>query len=174
MAGLCEGGNEPPGSLKAKQPPEISQRVYMYSNYKSAYTAKVLIGIAPCGMVTFISKCYGGRASDSFITNDCGILKLIEPGDQIMADKGFPGIKTVLEESNAILVMPPFMNEGHLTPDQVDDTYNIASVRIHVERCIQRLMKDHDRHAAAGLTSTCRSRGGRSSNQNGGIVWLAR
>ncbi|XP_069688224.1 uncharacterized protein [Periplaneta americana] len=125
--------------IKTEQPPEISQRVYMYSNYKSAYTAKVLIGIAPCGMVTFISKCYGGRASDSFITNDCGILKLIEPGDQIMADKVFPGIKTVLEESNAILVMPPFMNEGHLTPDQVDDTYNIASVRIHVERCIQRV-----------------------------------
>ncbi|KAJ4445887.1 hypothetical protein ANN_12573 [Periplaneta americana] len=27
---------------------------------------------------------------------------------------------------------------------------------------------------AAGLTATCRSRGGRSSNQNGDIVWLAR
>ncbi|KAJ4451543.1 hypothetical protein ANN_03009 [Periplaneta americana] len=35
-------------------------------------------------------------------------------------------------------------------------------------------MKGSNQQPAAGLTFTCRSRGGRSSNQDGGIMWLAR
>lgn len=125
--------------IKTEQPPSVNQRVLMYSNYKSAYTCKFLIAIAPNGMITFVSKAYGGRSSDSFITNDSGFLNLLEPGDEIMADKGFPGIKTAVGENNSILVMPPFMHNGMLTQDEIINTYQIASVRIHVERSIQRV-----------------------------------
>ncbi|KAF0726340.1 Uncharacterized protein FWK35_00020803, partial [Aphis craccivora] len=66
--------------IKTEQPPKVNQRVFMYSNYKSTYTCKFLIVIAPNGMITFfISKPYGGRSSDSFITNDSGFLNLLEP-----------------------------------------------------------------------------------------------
>ncbi|KAK9891757.1 hypothetical protein WA026_016555 [Henosepilachna vigintioctopunctata] len=34
---------------------------------------------------------------------------------------------------------PPFLHDGHLTEDEIVNTYNIASVRIHVERCIARI-----------------------------------
>jgi len=47
-------------------------------------------------MISFLSKCYGGRTSDSFITYDSGFLEKLEPGDEVLADKGFPGIKTKL------------------------------------------------------------------------------
>lgn len=125
--------------IKTEQPPNVNQCVFMYSNYKSAYTCKFLIVIAPNGMITFLSKAYGGRSSDSFITNDSGFLNLLEPGDEIMADKGFPGIKTAVGENNSVLVMPPFMHNGTLTQDEIINTYQIASVRIHVERSIQRV-----------------------------------
>jgi len=125
--------------VKTETPNDNEKCIYMYSSYKSAYTIKFLVGIAPSGLITFVSSCYGGRASDSFITNDCGILKLIEPGDLVLADKGFPGIKTSLSEKNCILVVPPFLHEGHLTKDEVGETYKIASLRIHVERSIQRI-----------------------------------
>ncbi|XP_050059744.1 uncharacterized protein LOC114122615 [Aphis gossypii] len=125
--------------IKTEQSPHVDQRAFMYSLYKSAYTCKFLVGIAPCGMITFVSKAYGGRASDSFITNDSGLLNLLEPGDQVMADKGFPGIKTSMDEKNSILVMPPFMHNGVFTEDEIIQTYNIASVRIHIERSIQRI-----------------------------------
>jgi len=48
--------------------------------------------------------------ASSVINNDSGLLNLLEPGDQVMADKGFPGIKTSVNEKNSILVMPPFMH----------------------------------------------------------------
>ncbi|CAI6359155.1 unnamed protein product [Macrosiphum euphorbiae] len=74
---------------------------------------------------------YGGRSSDSFITNDSGFLSILEPGDQILADKGFPGIKTNCENNNTILVMPPILHNGRLTEQEVLVTYSIANIRIH-------------------------------------------
>lgn len=119
-------------------PPEVNQRVLMYSEYKHHHTAKFMVGCTPSGFISFISKCYGGRVGDCFITNDCGLIDLIEPGDVVLADKGFPQIKTQVENKNAVFVMPPFGHKYQFTPEEVDKTYNIASVRIHIERVNQR------------------------------------
>lgn len=125
--------------IKVQQPPTIEQRVYMYSHYEGCYTVKFLTAITLIGAVSFVSKCYGGRSSDTFITNDCGILFNLEPGDQVLSDKGFPGIKTNIENQNAILVMPPILHNGRFTEEEVLETQSIASVRIHVERFFARL-----------------------------------
>jgi len=53
----------------------------------------VLVAITPSGFISFVSKCYGGRSSDTFITNDCGFLSKLQLNNEVMADKGFPGIK---------------------------------------------------------------------------------
>lgn len=80
----------------------------------------------------------GGRAGDCFITNDSGLIDLIEPGD-VLVDKGFPQIETNVQENNAIFVMPPFCNKEQLRSEEVKETYNIASVGIHIERVNQRI-----------------------------------
>lgn len=125
--------------IKTEQPNTVEQRVYMYSRYKSCYTIKILVAITPNGMISFVSKCYGGRTSDSFITNDSGFLSKLELGDIVLADKGFPGIKTSCENSNCILVMPPILHHGRFTEDEVMETHTVASVRIHIERVFSRL-----------------------------------
>lgn len=125
--------------VKVENPPTLQQRVLMYSNYKSAETIKFLVACTPYGLISFVSDCYGGRASDAFITNDCGILDKLEAKDEVMADKGFPTIKTDVENRNAIFVMPPFAYNAQFTVEEMNTTYEIASVRIHIERCIQRL-----------------------------------
>lgn len=111
----------------------------MYSNYKGTYTAKFLIGIAPNGVITFMSRAYGGRATDAFITVDSGLFSLLEPEYVVLADKGFPGVRIDAAEANAILVMPPFSSGGNFTAEEMAETYKVASVRIHVERMIQRV-----------------------------------
>ncbi|XP_049524298.1 uncharacterized protein LOC119452548 [Dermacentor silvarum] len=118
----------------------IQQQRLLYSHYKGGYTLKFLVAITPCGAVCFRSKSYGGRFSDAFITVDSGFLNLVQPGDVVMADKGFPGIRAGLEGTQAVLVMPPFLQGGgQFSESDVHETYKIAQVRIHVERAIQRI-----------------------------------
>ena len=70
-------------------PSSLRSQSVTYSSYKHHNTAKALIGISPSGAVSFVSDLYAGRSSDKQITNDCGVLDLLEAGDSVMADKGF-------------------------------------------------------------------------------------
>jgi len=125
--------------INTEVPSQVKQGILMYSEYKHHHTVKFLVGCTPNGFVSFVSKCYGGRAGDCFITNDCGIINLIEPGDVVLADKGFPTIRTQIKDKNAVFVMPPFLHNPQFSAEEVEETYNIASVRIHIERIMQRI-----------------------------------
>jgi len=87
----------------------------------------------------FVSKAYGGRASDNFITKSSGFLEYLLPGDEVMADRGF----TIGEELCARQVklnIPAFMKgRTQLSAQETIASRRIASVRIHVERAINRL-----------------------------------
>jgi len=58
-----------------------------WSDYKSHNTFKFLIGISPTGFITFLSDCYGGRASDKFICADSEFYDCLEAYDEVMADR---------------------------------------------------------------------------------------
>ncbi|OXU16250.1 hypothetical protein TSAR_010167 [Trichomalopsis sarcophagae] len=128
--------------FKIEVPSTVDNRVFTYSHYKKGFTAKVLIGITPGGFISFRSKVAGGRKSDSQITIESGLIDLLENGDTVLADKGFPEIKKVIDEKGkeVILVMPPFLHKNEdFTKQETEQTYSIAKVRIHVERIMQRL-----------------------------------
>ena len=57
--------------------------------------------------MSFILKCYGGCASDRFITEDCHILHKLQYVDSLMADKGF-NISDLLISKRSQLIIPPF------------------------------------------------------------------
>lgn len=70
-------------------PFSLKARAQTYSSYKSHNTAKVLVAIAPSGYIMFISHSYAKRASDNFITKTSGVLNVLSPGDEVMADRGY-------------------------------------------------------------------------------------
>ena len=53
-----------------ERPYSYQARAQTYSNYKKHNTVKFLIGISPCGVISisYLSKCWGGRATDKCIT----------------------------------------------------------------------------------------------------------
>lgn len=69
------------------QRPKKKNRGETYSHYKSYNTVEYLVGISPQGQIMFISKVFGGRASDKFIVEKSGFLNYLLPGDKILADR---------------------------------------------------------------------------------------
>ncbi|XP_068713323.1 uncharacterized protein [Montipora foliosa] len=131
------------------RPTNLLARPQTFSSYKHHNTIKVLIGITPQGTISFISRAWGGRTSDKYLTENCGLLDKLMPGDMIMADRGF----TIAESvglKQAKLVIPAFTKgKTQLDPVDVEKTRGIASIRIHVERVIGLL-----RHKYTILQST--------------------
>ena len=96
----------------AETPIEICEclkcRVLTYSQYKKRHTVKYCVGVTPSGLITFISKSFGGRASDKLIVNYSGILDRLEFNDIVMVDKGFNIENECLEVSAALLSLSFF------------------------------------------------------------------
>ena len=125
------------------RPSNLMARAQTYSNYKSHNTVKILVGITPQGSISFVSNAWGGRTSDKYLTDNCGILKKLLPGDLVMADRGFT-IQESLMLHKAELAIPAFTKgKDQLDPVDVEQTRGIANVRIHVERVIGLLRRKY-------------------------------
>ena len=61
-----------------ERPSDLMARAQTFSNYKHHNTVKFLIAITPQGVISFVSKGWGGRVSDKHLTENCGIL---QPGE---------------------------------------------------------------------------------------------
>ena len=66
-------------------------RAQCFSTYKKHCTVKVFISCTPLVAINFVSKCWGGRASDVQIVRESNFTssKYHYPGDEILADRGF-------------------------------------------------------------------------------------
>ena len=120
-------------------PSSLDVATQCWSQYKHHTTIKFLVGITPNGAVSYLSHCYGGRASDKFIIGDSKFLSMLRPGDQVMADRGFK-IQEELAFYQCSLAIPPSKhNDLQMTSAAVRETSKIANVRIYVEQAIKRM-----------------------------------
>ena len=70
--------------------PNILQlNLELFSSYKDHVTLKGLVGIAPSGAITFVSRLYTGSISDREIVESGFLSQQYDDNDSIMADKGF-------------------------------------------------------------------------------------
>ena len=129
--------------VRCQMPSSLHLNGELFSNYKHHTTLKGLIGISPGGAITFISQLYTGSISDREIVVRSGLLDLpFQEKDSIMADKGFT-IQDLLP-LGVSLNIPPFLGSSAQMPAQdVVHTQEIASLRIHVERAINKIKNFH-------------------------------
>lgn len=119
-----------------ERPSNLLARSCTWSSYKHHNTIKFLIGITPQGVVSYISDAWGGRVSDKYLTEHCGVLQNLLPGDIVLADRGF-NISDSVGIQQAKLHIPAFTKgKDQLLALEVEETRTIANVRIHVERVI--------------------------------------
>ena len=110
-----------------------------YSSYKHTNTFKCLIAVSPNGSACFVSDLYEGDIGDVELFQNCGILKHINPGDIILADRGFT-VQELLNPLRAHLKIPAFLKgRKNLSAREKLETRKIAKARIHVERFNERL-----------------------------------
>ncbi|KAJ8666269.1 hypothetical protein QAD02_007931 [Eretmocerus hayati] len=80
-----------------------------FSQYKNRNTMKAGLIMTPGGLISYHAPAYGGSTSDRQLIERCDFLRKCQPGDVIMADKGF----------NVQDLFAP---------------YSLAKHRIHIER----------------------------------------
>ena len=115
-----------------------------YSSYKSKQTAKLLVGTTPGGAICFVSDAFPGRTTDVDVVRNSDLVgKMVEgglgnQGCSLMADRGFNPMSPLLLRKGILFVAPPFKRkkEPQFTAEDMDSTYEVANLRIHVERAI--------------------------------------
>ncbi|XP_077507920.1 uncharacterized protein LOC144119066 [Amblyomma americanum] len=129
--------------IKCQAASSLALQSATFSLYKSANTFKGLIGISPNGTVTFVSNLFPGSISDKECVSKSGFLAFpFNDGDDVMADKGFK-IEDMLKTINVALNNPPFLRRGQFSEEEIKETEEIASLRIHVQRRIQHIKSFH-------------------------------
>ena len=76
--------------------------------------------------------------SDKEIVKKSGFLEHLNPGDVVMADKGF-NIQDLLALYQTRLIAPPLMKKGNISSKSSTATRKIAKPRVHVQRLIRKL-----------------------------------
>ena len=119
-----------------ERPSSLIARAMTWSNYKHHNTVKFLIGVTPQDVISFISKAWGGRVSDKYLTENSGLLRRLLPGDIVLTDRGFD-IADSVGFYQARLHIPAFTRgKKQLSAKEVEETRKIANVKIHEERVI--------------------------------------
>ena len=111
-----------------ERPKPLDCQAATWSDYKHHHTIKFLVGISPSVFITFLSSCYGGRASDKFITKDSGFYDLLERDDVVMADRGFHIQEGLLLTFCNLQVPPGAQTKTHMTKKEVQKTKEIANL----------------------------------------------
>lgn len=126
--------------LFAETPSALSAHKQFYSAYKHHSTVKFLVGMNAGGAITYISKMYGGRSSDKFITNESeDLLDSLHGGEKVMVDRGFtissdlpPGVE---------LLIPSFKHKDktQFSKEELRKNKKISEARVHIERAMRRI-----------------------------------
>ncbi|XP_068671617.1 uncharacterized protein [Montipora foliosa] len=124
--------------VRCQMPCSLQLNGELFSRYKNHTTF-----ISPGGAITFTSQLYTGSMSDREIVRRNGFLDVpFDDNDSVMADKGFT-IQDLLPLGIS-LNLPPFLGGSSQMPaEDVAKTQEIASLRIHIERAINKIKNFH-------------------------------
>ena len=129
--------------IRAESPSSLDMQSVCYSSYKGTTTMKGLVGLSPIGALGFLSELYTGSISDKELTKMSNVIDYLHHGDDVMADKGFD-IQDDFAAKGVTVNIPSFLKgKTQFSEEEMAHNKKVASLRIHVERCIERMKNWH-------------------------------
>lgn len=120
--------------IKRPRLPRAQQSTF--STYKNRNTMKVLVGATPAGLISYVSPAYGGSTSDRQIVERSNIPAMCDPGDSVMADKGF-NVQDIFAPYDVSINIPAFFRkQNKIKSSTVLSDRKLSSKRVHIERII--------------------------------------
>ncbi|XP_036397102.1 uncharacterized protein LOC118786143 [Megalops cyprinoides] len=101
-------------------------------------TLKYLIGVAPQGVVTFVSKGSPGHVSDKDLAEDCGFLSKLLAGDVVLAGRRFD-IRESVTARGACLKITGAGEDDREAPEE-DPLAEASLERLWVHRHVERVI----------------------------------
>ena len=117
-----------------------------------------MIGCTPGGLVSYVSPAYGGSASDRQIIERSDVPQKCDPGDSLMADKGFD-VQDIFAPFDVAVNIPTFFKKRNkMAGKTVLRDRKISSKRVHIERIIglgktYKILTNPLNHTEAALAS---------------------
>ena len=99
---------------------------------------KAVTSVAPNAAIVHSTELYSGSISDVAITEHSGLLTNLQPGDLILADKGFT-IHRLLPPGVSLNIPPFLTNKSQFTQQEASLCAKIARAKIHVECANERI-----------------------------------
>lgn len=126
--------------IPIEKPKCLCCRIRTYSHYKGRQTIKIMTGVSPAGLITFVSKSYGGRSSDKAIFVQSKLINKLEPRkDSLMVDKGFL-IEDICRDYFIKVIRPYFLKKKkQFSESESKKNILISKARVHIERVNQRI-----------------------------------
>lgn len=113
----------------------VSQQA-SWSSYKHNNTLKVLVRATPGGLLSCCSPAYAGSISDRQTVERSHLLKMCEPGDSILADRGY-NIQDMIIGKDITLNISTFLKgKGQIPSLKLLKDRKLSSQRVHIERLI--------------------------------------
>ncbi|XP_042349983.1 uncharacterized protein LOC121948649 [Plectropomus leopardus] len=97
---------------------------------------KYLIGVAPQGVVTFVSRGVLGNVSDKSLAEGCGFLCKLLPGDVVLASRDLDIADSVAARGALFKIAGSYQAEAHGSSEGSPLADDTVSVQRHVERVI--------------------------------------
>lgn len=144
--------------MKMEKPGNPISQQASWSSYKHNNTLKVLVGATPGGLLSYCSPAYAGSISDRQTVERSELLNKLEPGDSIMADRGY-NIQDMFIGRDIILNIPTFLKGKSQVPGlKILEDRRLASQRVHIERLIgltktYKILKEELTHTYVPLAS---------------------
>ncbi|XP_040004795.1 uncharacterized protein LOC120801683 [Xiphias gladius] len=129
------------GNQQQQQQQQQQQRVVpTFQGVGTSYNVlKYLIGVAPQGVVTFVSRGVLGNVSDKSLAEGCGFLCKLLPGDIVLASRNLDIADSVAARGALFKIAGGYQGEAYGSSEgspPADTSSETVSVQRHVERVI--------------------------------------